>query len=114
MIGRDEFHVFYHKGDRQLLYIALMLLQTTIMSQHVCSFVFNTLLEAVRHFRSVVIAAGSRVTTVHAHQCCIYFRVMRRLYRANEIDYEIDYAWTSIHDNGHVIMACDVLLQQRI
>ena len=32
---------------------------------------------------------------------------------ANEIDYEIDYAWTSIHgihDNGHVIMACDVWL----
>ena len=22
---------------------------------------------------------------------------------ANEIDYEIDYAWTSIHDNGHVV-----------
>ena len=33
---------------------------------------------------------------------------------ANEIDYEIDYAWTSIHDNGHVITACDVVLQQRI
>ena len=33
---------------------------------------------------------------------------------ANEIDYEIDYAWASIHDNGHVIMACDVWLQQRI
>ena len=29
---------------------------------------------------------------------------------ANEIDYEIDYAWwTSIHDNGHVITACDYL-----
>ena len=30
-----------------------------------------------------------------------------------EIDYEIDYAWTSIHgiyDNGHVITACDVWL----
>ena len=33
---------------------------------------------------------------------------------ANEIDYEIDYAWASIHDNGHVITACDVWLQQRI
>ena len=32
----------------------------------------------------------------------------------NEIDYEIDYAWASIHDNGHVITACDVWLQQRI
>ena len=27
---------------------------------------------------------------------------------------EIDYAWASIHDNGHVITACDVWLQQRI
>ena len=27
---------------------------------------------------------------------------------------EIDYAWASIHDNGHVITACDVRLQQRI
>ena len=33
---------------------------------------------------------------------------------ANEIAYEIDYAWASIHDNGHVITACDVWLQQRI
>ena len=33
---------------------------------------------------------------------------------ANEIDYENDYAWTSIHDNGHVITALDFLLQQRI
>ena len=33
---------------------------------------------------------------------------------ANEIDYETDYAWASIHDNGHVITACDVWLQQRI
>ena len=32
---------------------------------------------------------------------------------ANEIDYEIDDAWTNIHgihDNGHVITACDVWL----
>ena len=29
---------------------------------------------------------------------------------ANEIDYEIDYAWTCIHGNGHVITACDVWL----
>ena len=33
---------------------------------------------------------------------------------ATEIDYEIDYAWTSIHGNGHVVTACDVWLQQRI
>ena len=32
---------------------------------------------------------------------------------ANEIDYGIDDAWTNIqgiHDNGHVITACDVWL----
>ena len=32
----------------------------------------NTLLEAVRHFRPVVMDAGSRGTTAHAHQCCIF------------------------------------------
>ena len=32
----------------------------------------NTLLEAIRHFRSIVIDAGSRGTTAHAHQCCIF------------------------------------------
>ena len=32
----------------------------------------NTLMEAVRHFRSVVIDADSRVTTAHAHQCCTF------------------------------------------
>ena len=32
---------------------------------------------------------------------------------ANEIDYKIDDAWTNIHgihDNGHMITACDVWL----
>ena len=33
---------------------------------------------------------------------------------ANEINYEIDYAWPSIHDNGQGVTACDVLLQQCI
>ena len=33
---------------------------------------------------------------------------------AKEIDCEIDYAWALIHDNGHVITACDVWLQQCI
>ena len=35
------------------------------------AFTLNTLLEAVRHFRSVIMDAGSRGTTAHAHQCCI-------------------------------------------
>ena len=29
-------------------------------------------------------------------------------------DYAIDYAWASIHDNGHMITVCDVWLQQHI
>ena len=48
---------------------------------------------------------GSRVTTAHAHQCCI-FQLCEDCAVANEIDY----AWTCIHDNGHMIMACDVWL----
>ena len=42
---------------------------------------FTTLLEAVRHFCSVVVDAGSRGTTAHAHQCCIFQSYKRRLYR---------------------------------
>ena len=45
---------------------------------------------------------GSRVTTTHAHQCCI-FQSYAKTAVANEIDYEIDDAWTNIHgihDNG--------------
>ena len=41
----------------------------------------NALSEEVRHFRSVVMNAGSRGTTAHAHQCCIFHTVMRRMYR---------------------------------
>ena len=32
----------------------------------------NALSDGVRHFRSVVMIAGSRGTTAHAHQCCIF------------------------------------------
>ena len=42
----------------------------------------------------------------------VYFRVMRRLYR-RECNW-LAYAWTSIHDNGQGITACDVILQHRI
>ena len=34
--------------------------------------VSNALSEGVRHFRSVVMDAGSSGTTAHAHQCCIF------------------------------------------
>ena len=69
-----------------------------------------TLLEAVRHFRSVVLDVGSRVTTAHAHQCCIFQSYAKTV----PSRMKLDYAWTSIHDNGHVVTACDVWLQQRI
>ena len=59
-----------------------------------------TLLEAVRHFRSIVIDAGSHVTTAHAHQCCtrmtVYFRVMRRLYHR-----EWNWLWKWLCVNQH-------------
>ena len=53
---------------------------------------------------------GSRVTTARAHQCCIFQSYCEDCAVANEIDYEVDYAWASIHDNGHMITACDVWL----
>ena len=46
---------------------------------------------------------GSRVTTAHVHQCCIFQSYAKTVPFANEIDYEIDDAWTNIHgthDNG--------------
>ena len=42
----------------------------------------------------------SCVTTAHATTNVVYFRVMRRLCRR---EWNLDYAWASIHDNGHVI-----------
>ena len=53
---------------------------------------------------------GSHVTTAHAHQCCIFQSYAKTV----PSRMKIDYAWASIHDNGHVITACDVWLQQRI
>ena len=52
---------------------------------------------------------GSRVTTAHAHQCCIFQSYAKTV----PSTYEIDDAWTSIHGinmtTDHVIRACDVL-----
>ena len=45
---------------------------------------------------------GSRVPTAHVHQCC-RFQSYAKTAVANEIDNEIDEAWTNIpgiHDNG--------------
>ena len=47
-----------------------------------------TLLEAVRHFRSVDVR--SHVTTAHAHQCCIFQSYVKTV-PSRTIDYEIDY-----------------------
>ena len=56
----------------------------------------------------------SRVTTAHCAPMLYISELCEDCAVANEIDYEIEYAWASIHDNGHVITACDVWLQQRI
>ena len=73
----------------------------------------NMLLEAVRHFRSVVLDVGSRVTTAHAHQCCIFQRYAKTVPSRMKWTMKLT-VWTSIHDNGRVITACDVWLQQCI
>ena len=46
---------------------------------------------------------GSRVPNAHVHQCCRFSELCEDCAVANEIDYEIDDAWTNIHgihDNG--------------
>ena len=57
----------------------------------------TTLLEAIRHFRSVVMDAGSRGTTACA---CTPMLYISGLCEGCTVANEIDYAWTSIHDNG--------------
>ena len=68
-----------------------------------------TLLEAVCHFRSVVMDAGSRGTTAHAHQCCIFQSYAKTVPSRMK--------WTmrepTNHDNGQGVTASDVILQQR-
>ena len=53
---------------------------------------------------------------VHAYYyyACVPMLYISELCEDCAIANEIDYAWASIHDNGHVITACDVRLQQRI
>ena len=41
---------------------------------------------------------GSRVTTAHAHQCCIFQSYAKTMPSWN---WQKKYAWASIHDNGH-------------
>ena len=46
---------------------------------------------------------GSHVTTAHAHQCCRFQSYAKTVPSRNDIDNEIDKAWTNIpgiHDNG--------------
>ena len=78
-----------------------------------CEFIFDQqyVVEAQTSLAPLSWFHGSRVTTAHVHQCCIFQSYAKTVpSRMNEIDY----AWTSIHDNGHVVTACDVWLQQRI
>ena len=74
---------------------------------------FNSVLEAVRgrsSLRSVVMDAGSRGTTAHAHQCCIFQSYAKSvLSRMNMTMRE-----PANHDNGQGVTASDVILQQRI
>ena len=74
----------------------------------------HTLLEAVRHFP--LRCKGYRFTRNHcACPTMLYIsELCEHCTVANDIDYEIDYAWASIHDNGHVVTACDVVHQYAV
>ena len=71
--------------------------------------------QSIRYWRPFVTSAPLSChdrftrTNAHAHQCCI-FQLCEDCTVANEIDY----AWTSIHDNRQGGVANDVILQQRI
>ena len=85
------------------LFIAFVQQPSLIGDQHLS---LNTLLKPKRH------SLRCHGFMVHAlllrmHTNVVYFRVMRRLYRR---EWNWLYAWTCIHDNGHVITARDVWL----
>ena len=82
----------------------------THLSELRVDYCINTLLEAVRHFRSVVVDAGSRGTTAHAHQCCIF----QGYPKAVPSRMKLTMREPANHDNGQGVMASDVILQQRI
>ena len=66
----------------------------------------------VRHFRwPPLLWMPVHAEPLRMRTNVVHFRVMRRLYTVAN---EIDYAWTSIHDNGQGVTASDVILQQRI
>ena len=67
----------------------------------------NTLLEAVHHFHSVVMDAGSCKKHWHAHECCIFQSYAKTVP-----------SWMKLtmrepanHDNGQGVTASDVILQ---
>ena len=70
----------------------------------------NTLLDAVRHFRSHVMDAGSRGTTAHAHKYCIF----QGYPKAVPSRMKLTMREPANHDNGKGVTASDVILQQRI
>ena len=68
--------------------------------------VSNALLEGVRHFRSVDMDAGF----TRNHCACAPMLYISGLSEGCTLANEIDYAWTSIHDNRQGVTASDVVL----
>ena len=70
---------------------------------------------SIRYWRPFVTSAPLSRMPVHAEPLrmrtnVVYFRV---ICEDCTVANEIDYAWTSIHDNGQGVTASDVVLQQR-
>ena len=63
------------------------------------------------HFRSVVMDAGSRGTTAHAHHPMLY---ISELCEDCTVANELTMREPANHDNGQGVTASDVILQQRI
>ena len=91
-------------------------LSTQLWHLYICYAVagtqINTLLEAVRHFRSVVLDAGSRGTTAHAHQCCIFQSYAKTVPSRMKLTMREPASMTTDKGGGGVVN--DIILQQRI
>ena len=89
-----------------LLSISIQSSKTTKMK--VSCLHMNTLLKPKRH------SLCSMSWFTHNYSACAPMLYISELCKDCAVANEIDYAWASIHDNGHVITACDVSLQQHI
>ena len=90
---------------------------------HQCKWIPASRLNVVASFLQWYYAIGGRSSLplrclgcrfTRNHCACAPMLYISELCEGCTVENEIDYAWTSIHDNGHMVTACDVILQQRI